>query len=164
MGDNIRRHSVRLFRLFALTTAATAMLGGLATAQSADSIGSFHVPPGERAGDHWTPDALSAAKPAPLLSVDPDAVRAASGPTDRSGAPAAPGATPAMDVAFVIDSFHVPPGERSGDHWTPEAISAAQAAPMPMLDPGAARAAGAFNRSGDFGAPGSTPAMTIAPR
>ena len=82
---------MHLVRLAATTMAAAVLSCGIAHAQT-DAIGAFHVPPGERAGDHWTPDAVNAATPAPKPNVNPDAVRAVSASTNRSALPAQAGA------------------------------------------------------------------------
>ncbi len=62
--------------------AASLMLCG-ALAAHANSIGSARATPGERAADHWTPEAISAAVQAPKPDVDPAKVRKAGG-TSRS--------------------------------------------------------------------------------
>ena len=83
-------HLVRL----AAVAAASLMLCGVAAAQSAD-IGAAHATPGERAIDHWTPEAMSAAALTPKPDIDPSTIHAPAG-ANRS---AHPGALPSAVTA-----------------------------------------------------------------
>jgi hypothetical protein len=59
--------------------ALLATLASAANAQSADplAITAVHVPPGTRAADVWTPEAMAQAGDVEMPSVDPALVRAA---------------------------------------------------------------------------------------
>lgn len=76
----------------AAAAAASLMLIGMTAAQAAD-IGSAKATPGERAGDHWTPEAISAAAQAPKPNVDPSSIKLPPG-ASRSGQK--PGALPSQ--------------------------------------------------------------------
>ncbi len=65
---------MQLTRL-AAAAAASLMICGMTAAQADDSIGSAKAAAGERAADHWTPEAMSAAVQAPKPSVDPSTIK-----------------------------------------------------------------------------------------
>lgn len=91
-------HPLRL----AAIAAASLMLYGTAAAQAADTIGSAHATPGERAVDHWTPEVMSAAVQAPKPNVDPSTIHIPPG-TARAGMN--PGATPS-EVTAAASQMH----------------------------------------------------------
>ena len=84
-------HMVRL----AAFAAASLIFCGVAAAQS-DDIGSARVTPGERAIDHWTPEAMSAAVDVPKPDVDPSTIKLPAGAA-RSGQK--PGSLPSQVTA-----------------------------------------------------------------
>ncbi len=79
------------------------MLCGMTAAQADDSIGSAQAPSGERAADHWTPEAMSAAVLAPKPDVDPSTIHAPPG-GNRSGMN--PGALPSEVTAATKKMQH----------------------------------------------------------
>jgi hypothetical protein len=93
---------VHLVRIAAIA-AASFMLCGMTGAQADDSIGSAHASPGERAADHWTPEAMSAAVMAPKPNVDPSTIHIPPG-ANRSAQH--PGAL-ASGVTAATSKMHV---------------------------------------------------------
>jgi hypothetical protein len=93
---------VQLVRLAAVA-AASLMFCGIAVAQTDDSIGSAQAPAGERAGDHWTPEAMSAAAETPKPNVDPSTIKLPPG-SGRSGMN--PGALPSEVSKAASDMKH----------------------------------------------------------
>ncbi len=63
-------HFVRI----AAAAAASILLCSVVAAQAEDAIGSAHATPGERAVDHWTPEAMAAAVMVPKLNIDPSTI------------------------------------------------------------------------------------------
>jgi len=84
-------HMVRL----AAAIAASLVLCGTAAAQSVE-IESVSATPGERAGDHWTPQTMSAAVEAPKPDVDPSTIKL---PPGASRYAQTPGALPSEMTA-----------------------------------------------------------------
>jgi hypothetical protein len=93
---------VHLVRL-AASAAASLMIFGMTAALADDSIGSVHSTPGERAADHWTPEAMSAAVQAPKPNVDPSSIHQPPG-ASRSGMN--PGAMPSMVTEAATKTMH----------------------------------------------------------
>ena len=81
---------VQLLRLAAVA-AASVMFCAMSAAQADDSIGSARSTTGERAIDHWTPEAMSAAAQVPKPNIDPSTIKP---PPDAGRSGMAPGGLP----------------------------------------------------------------------
>ena len=73
----------------AATVAASVLCLSIGQANAADpgTPNAMRVPVGQRAGAHWTPSTMAAAKLRTLPEVDPAAVRKAAGPQQRANRP-----------------------------------------------------------------------------
>ena len=88
IGVSKKEDFVNLVRL-AAAAAASLMVFGMTAALADDSIGSATAPAGERAGDHWTPEA---SRPRPRRRPSPMSIRP---PSTCRRAPSAPPPIPA---------------------------------------------------------------------
>ena len=84
-------HLVRL----AAAAAASLMVFGMTAALADDSIGSAKSSPGERAADHWTPEAVAKAAQAPTPNIDPASIKL---PPGAERAAVNPGSMPSQVV------------------------------------------------------------------
>ena len=91
-----------LVRMAAIA-AVSLMICGAAAAEAADSISSAHATPGERAVDHWTPDAMSAAVETAKPNVDPSTIHVSPG---ASRSAQNPGSLPSEVAAGAVPKMH----------------------------------------------------------